>query len=117
MSGLFNFIPQNGEENLYLLRDGPDASTQTEVRENWGSTNVGGEREINVHQVSQVSKIWDSKGYESLGKVSIWRVDGIQGYFGTGDIVVEGYESPGVGFLLKGLLTIFFQIFILQLSL
>lgn len=98
LSGTFKYLM--GDRKVFMLRDGMYPDEQKHVKESWGSSNNGEAKEINVYQVPDVTLIWRPDDLP----VSIWRTRPLQGYFNPGDIAVYGRASPGIGFLLKGLL-------------
>ena len=89
----------------YMIRDGMYLEENFHVKESWGSTNQQLNKELNVHQVSDVDLIWKNNQRQTNHQdvfFSIWRAMKIKGYFNPGDIISPGHASPGVGFLLKG---------------
>ena len=75
------------------------------IKESWGSTNQQLDKELNIHQVSDVDFIWKNNQHQQNHQdvfFSIWRATKIDGYFNPGDIISSSHATPGVGFLLKG---------------
>ena len=107
LDGTFKYHNKDSENTLpYMIRDGMYLNENFHIKESWGSTNQQLNKELNIHQVSDVDLLWKNdqvfwqQNHQDV-EFSIWRAMKIDGYFNPGDIITSGHSSPGVGFLLR----------------
>lgn len=93
-----NFIPVSGYGeplSTYLLKGDND-----KVRDAWSITR-NESKELNLHEMSEMTMVWNDAGSGADADCSIWRPTVPAGYYPIGDVAVATHSRPRTAFAVR----------------